>query len=466
MNNSNSEEVFNEVTHQDCSPEQEDIIESIREKDGIPGVAAAIVKDGEIVAAAGFGYRNRDAQLPMTVHTVSPLCSLTKSFTGVAVMQLVESGKLWLDEPVTSYLPSFRVADTEASRKMTPRILLCHKSGMGRTGHQSRMFTEPQPYKDRGEFVSQLAEVQLQTPPNAAFSYCNEGYATLGHLVETVSGIPLEDYFQSRIFDTVDMKRTYPRFSQWQSDTDRSHGYEKKEEDYEETHLPEDYSIYLSTGGICSTAYDFANYLIATMDYSNSPLLSSGSLDAMHTVSMPYGDTGWGYGFGWAIAWNAGRKIVSHGGGLSGIATYALMVPAEQFGVVVLANLSGDDARQIAEQLANSVLGTPLLRSIPEDPLPFKTRSTLQGADALAQYVGTYTRVYQDEEVQITIEIEAGKLAVRYADDEAIPYIAVGVDVFMSQRSGSWGTTVHFARDAEGNVTSLLQGGNLFQRRG
>ena len=100
----------------DFSPEQVDIIESIKEKEGIPGVAAAIVKDGEIIAAGGFGYRNRDAQLPMTAHTVSPLCSLTKSFTGVAVMQLVESGKIWLDEPVISYLPTFRVADIEASR--------------------------------------------------------------------------------------------------------------------------------------------------------------------------------------------------------------------------------------------------------------------------------------------------------------------------------------------------------------
>lgn len=447
----------------DFSPEQENIIESVRETNGIPGVAAAIVKDGEIVAAGGFGYRNRETPLPMTAHTVAPLCSLTKSFTGVAVMQLVDSGRISLDEPVVSYLPNFRVADGEASRKMTPRILLCHKSGMGRTGHQSRMFTEPQPYKDRGELVSQLAEVRLQTSPNAAFSYCNEGYATLGHLVETVSGIPLEDYFQSHIFDTVHMKRTYPRFSQWQSDTDRSHGYEKKEGDYEETQLPENYNIYLSTGGICSTAYDYANYLIATMDYTNSPLLSSGSLDAMHTVSMPYGDTGWGYGFGWNIAWNAGRKIVSHGGGLSGIATYALMVPAEQLGVVVLTNLGGGEARQIAEQLANSISGTPLLRPTPEYPLPFNTSYTLPGNDTLAQYVGTYTRAYQDEEVQITIEMAVDKLTVQYPDEEATPYIAIGTDVFMDHH---WGAIIHFVRDEEGKVNSLLQGGNLFQRCG
>ena len=126
----------------DFSPEQVDIIESIKEKNGIPGVAAAIVKNGEIVAVNGFGYRNRDAELPMTAHTVSPLCSLTKSFIGIAVMQLVDAEKLSLDEPVASYLPNFRVADIEASRKITPRILLCHKSGMGNTGHRARIWRE------------------------------------------------------------------------------------------------------------------------------------------------------------------------------------------------------------------------------------------------------------------------------------------------------------------------------------
>ena len=178
---------------------------------------------------------------------------------------------------------------------------------------------------------------------------------------------------------------------------------------------------------------------------------------------MPYGDTGWGYGFGWNIAWNAGRKIVSHGGGLSGIATYALMVPAEQLGVVVLTNLGGGEARQIAEQLANSVSGTPLLRPTPEDPLPFNTRYTLPGTDTFAQYVGTYIQVYQDEEVQITIEMAVDKLTVQYPAEDATPYIAIGTDVFMDHH---WGAIIHFVRDEEGKVNGLLQGGNLFQRCG
>lgn len=282
--------------------------------------------------------------------------------------------------------------------------------------------------------------------------------------METVSGIPLEDYFQSHIFDAVGMKRTYPRFSQWQAARDRSHGYVKKEGAYEETQLLEDYSISLSTGGICSTAYDYANYLIATMDYANSPILSSGSLDAMQTVSMPYGDTGWGYGLGWDIAWNAGRKIVSHSGGLPGIDTNALMVPAERLGVVVLTNFSAWGARQIAEHLASSVLGTPVLRPTFEDPLRFKTRYTLPGTNSLSQYVGMYTRGYQAEEHQIIVEMGADKLMVQYPNMEAIPFIAVTPDMFMSQHSGNW-RPIHFVRDAEGNVNNLLNRGLPYQRR-
>ena len=451
----------------DFSPEQEDIIESIKETRGIPGVAAAIVKNGEIVATGGFGRRNRDAQLPMTAHTVSPLCSLTKSFTGIAVMQLVDSGKLLLDEPVASYLSNFHVADIEASRKITPRSLLCHKSGMGNTGHRDRIWhEETNPYKDRADLVNQLTEVRLQTPPNAAFSYSNEGYVTLGHLVETVSGIPLEDYFQSHIFDAVGMKRTYPRFSQWYSDSDRSHGYEKKEGAYEETQLVADYSVSLSTGGICSTAYDYANYLMASLDYANSSLLSLGSLDAMQTVSMPYGDTGWGYGLGWEIIGNAGRKVVSHSGGLPGIATRALMIPSEQLGVVVLTNLIGWGARQIANQLANSVLGTSLLRPTYEDPLPVNTRYPVPSTDTLTQYVGTYTWVYREnEEAQITIEMEGRKLTARHSDVDATPLIAIGSDIFMDPHGGP--RPIHFLRDEEANVNNLLSGrGGLFQRRG
>ena len=114
-------------------------------------------------------------------------------------MQLVEQGKISLDEPAQTYLIDLMISDPETTRKITPRVLLSHKSGMGRTGHQPPMWREKiSPYQDRADLVSRLENIQMQTPPNTAWSYCNEGFVTLGRMVETVSGVPLEEYFETR----------------------------------------------------------------------------------------------------------------------------------------------------------------------------------------------------------------------------------------------------------------------------
>ena len=156
-----------------------------------------------------------------------------------------------------------------------------------------------------------------------------------------------------------------------------------------------------------------------------------------------------------------GHKIVSHGGGLPGIATNALMIPTEQLGVVVLTNLGGGSAREIAGQLANSVLGTSILRSTLEDPLPINTRYPLPDADILAQYVGTYTWAYANEEYRVTVEMKAGKLTIQYDDEDPTPFIAIGPDIFISDR---WGAIIHFVRDRERNVNGLVSaGGGLYQ---
>ena len=446
----------------DLTPAQQDIIAKATDAEGIPGVAVTIVVDGAIVAAGCLGHRDLERGLPMTANTVSPICSLTKSFTGVAVMQLVEAGKLWLDEPVVSYIPSFRVADEEASRKITPRMLLSHRSGMGRTGHQPRMFEERvSPYKDRADLVGRLRDVVLQSPPNAVWSYCNEGYVTLGLLVETLSGIGLEEYFETRIFQPVGMESTYTSFKRWRAASDRARGYDTSAGGHEESHLPEDYRIYLSTGGICSTAHDLARYQIATMAYSGSPLLSAGSLDQMHTVSTPYGDTGWGYGFGWRIGWNGPRKVVEHGGSLPGVATHSLMVPSEKIGVIVVTNLGRAEVARLAERLADTLLEEPLYRPHVDDPLPFTTAYRLSDED-LSSYVGSY--IFQQGTVDVAVD-GAGLGFIRHnadgGDPESRSRVAVGDDVFMAGEDGS---VVYFLRSDGAAVTGLLERGAQHNR--
>ena len=445
---------------------QQEIVQQAMASEAIPGVSVALVKDLEIVAEGGFGVRSIAGELPVTAHTVTPICSLTKSLTGAAVMQLVEEGRVWLDEPVASYLPGFRTADDEASRKITPRMLLSHKSGIGRTGHQRRMFAEElSPYHDRGDLVSRLSDVELQTPPNSAWSYCNEGFVTLGHLTETLRGEPLEQCFQRRIFDPVGMAGTFTSFSRWRDSADRSRLYNKTGSEYEESHLPADYSIYLSTGGICSTAHDLALYQIATMSYADSPILTAGSLDQMHTVSMPFGDTGWGYGLGWSISWAGATKVVAHGGGLPGVSTYSLIVPSRGVGAVVLTNLGGAKANIIAERLVGTLLGAPLFRDDPEADLPFETRWRTS-VESLREFAGEYAA---DEVGRAVVEAVGDGLNVTILPSEGsekqetMSARAVAEDLFMMRQRGS---VVSFVRDPAGDVTALLTGGSQYNRVG
>jgi CubicO group peptidase (beta-lactamase class C family) len=189
------------------------VVEAYRAEHDIPGAAIAVVQDGRITHEDGYGTANLETGAPPTPHTLWPIASLTKSFTGVAAMQLVEQGRLLLDEPIQSYLPAFRFADPEASRKITMRNLLLHAGGIGRSGHQDTLREiSDEAYPTRQQLVAALTTAIQQSAPNTAWSYSNEGYATAGHTMETAAGEPLEDLFQHGIFDRVGMTNTHPRF--------------------------------------------------------------------------------------------------------------------------------------------------------------------------------------------------------------------------------------------------------------
>lgn len=442
--------------------EQVEMIEAFRSDGNVPGVSVALVKSGEIVASGGFGYRNIEDQLPMNAGTISPIASLTKSFTGMAVMMLVEEGKLALDEPVQTWLPEFRVADADASRKMTPRMFLSHKSGIGRTGHQNAMWSGPSPYHDRADLISRLQEVELQSQPNEAWSYCNEGYVTLGHLIELQSGMPLHEFLEQRVFARLGLTSTRTNFLPWKQAEDRTTGYIPTPDGLKTAWLPDNYDIYLTTGGIVSTVLDLARCQILAMDYANHPLLSAGSLEQTHTISMPYGDSGWGYGLGWMVAWHDGLKVVEHSGGLAGVATHSLMVPGEGAGAVVLTNLSGAKAGDLAEQLAGSLIGRPLFRKSTSEPLPLRSNAAQPDSGERSRYSGEYTF----GTAKLTISDSGERLIAQpytpeFPDEPSTGLIAVGTDRFLTLQGAG---PVSFLTNDAGVPDRLLFGGNMYRR--
>ena len=453
--------------------EQDRMVRDFLDVYDIPGAAVAIVRGSTIVAEGGFGLADVDRALPATAHTVWPICSLTKSFTAVAAMQLVESQKLLLDAPVQTYLPGFRISDTAASERITSRLFLTHSSGLGRTGHQDRTREEQvNPYPTRKALVDALDSATLQSAPGVAFSYCNEGFATVGHAIETIAGVTLEEYFQRGILDRVGMQDSSVHFMDWKNATDRTFAYSRavgdpfdsgeRHGEYTVIRLNDDYQTFLSTGGIVSSAHDLALYQIASMNYDRSPLdLTVGSLDHMQSVQHPFGDTGWGYGLGYWVFWSGDVKVVGHSGGLPGISTYSMMIPSERSGIVVLTNRGDRPAFFLAEHLMNNLRGA-VWRESTNQSLPFVTRHPKRKAKELAEYEGEY--VFRSGTARVEA-VDGGLLIHAPSRLEgrplAISTAQVGPDSFMSTDEG---LSIAFIRDRTGQILRFLNGGYAYER--
>jgi CubicO group peptidase (beta-lactamase class C family) len=432
------------------------------ERAHIPGCAVAIVKEGT-VTAQGFGYADLDRRTPTTTDSLFPLASLTKSFTALAVMQLVQARRLELDRSVVDYIPGFRVADETAGPRMTVRMLLCHLSGLGRTTHLDTNMGAI--YASRADLVERLQTAVPQSAPGEAWSYSNEAYSTAGHLVDLFGGLPYEEYLTQRVLAPLGMKASTTDITAWKQSPHRARGYALNAEG-RATPVP-DLPISpasLPAGRLCSTAPDLARYLGAMMAYGSNPLLAQEQHKAMHTPSAVWGDTGWGYGLGWFIKSGPGGKVVHHGGNLPGVATHLFMLPAAKLGVVVLTNLTGTPAAHIAEELANLALGAPVLRASVRDPLPITTAYSpapawlSDGEGSFSAPLADMSIAVTDGQLRITQHLRLTGAVVQM---ETLP---IGDDLLMLVRGGSEGQPMRLLRNAEGAVDRLLLAGTLYRR--
>ena len=166
----------------------DEFVQSAMKSWNVPGVAVAIVKDGEVVLAKGYGLRNIQANLPVTADTIFPIASSSKAFTTMALGILVEEGKLAWDEPVTKYLPAFALKDEVAGERMTPRDLVTHRSGLPR--HDLVWYSAK---LSRTELVDRLPYLEPNEDFREKFQYQNLMFMTAGHLSAQVAGMSWED---------------------------------------------------------------------------------------------------------------------------------------------------------------------------------------------------------------------------------------------------------------------------------
>jgi len=245
----------------------------------LPGLALGIVHGDQIVHLHGFGASDQSGRA-VTAQTPFVIGSMTKSFTAMAIMQLVEAGKIQLDAPVQRYLSWFRVADPTASTRITVRNLLNQTSGIPTSAGVAFLSEQPGTLEQQ---VRNLSKVALTQPVGKTFQYSNSNYATLGLIIEAVSGQTYGSYIQQHIFDPLQMGHSFAS-EQSARQAGLAQGYHwlfgypvPVNEPYRLDMLP--------AGWLSSTAEDMSHYLIAQMNgghYGNASVLSPADIATMH----------------------------------------------------------------------------------------------------------------------------------------------------------------------------------------
>jgi len=327
----------------------------------IPGISLAIVEDGQVTLTRGYGLADRDQSRPMTPQTPVAVGSTTKPITATAIMQLVEAGAVELDAPVTRYLPWFNLDDPR-SAQITVRQLLSHTSGIP----ASASLTGAQDADALERRVRALEWEKLRSAPDERWEYANDGYNTLGLIVQAVSGMAYERYVAEKILAPLKMTRS--TFDPARAAAlGLAQGYVKRKGELraEKTRLTKAYN---PSGMLVTSAEDAGRYLAAVLNggaLDGVRMVSQASLDQMWAPAARVGDT-LEYGLGWFISQQEGLRAVVHPGEVLTMGSMFVLVPERRLGVAVLANRDVDGKDEIAEGVARLLLGMePVPREVP-----------------------------------------------------------------------------------------------------
>jgi CubicO group peptidase (beta-lactamase class C family) len=452
----------------------------------VPGLALAIVKDGRVVLAKGYGVRRMGDPTPVDAATRFGIASNTKLFTATALALLVEEGRLEWDRPVVDYLPAFAMSDPYVTRELTVRDLLVHRSGLG-LGAGDLLWWPPTAY-DRKEIARRLRYVPLATSFRSAYAYDNVLYLVAGEVIEAVSGRSWEDFVRTRILDRVGMTQSDVRHSAAVEGGNVA-GTHAEVNDTVRPVAPFASDNTNPAGGIMSGAADMARWMIVQLDSGRvdggrlfSPATTRELWREVTPIPIDAAPPGLshlrpnmlGYALGLTVRDYRGKYLLTHTGGLPGYVSRVAMIPELRLGVAVLTNQeSGAAFNSIAYWVLDHYLGV----KPPDYPAVYAevvsrnrernraiereaaaTRDSLSGPSlALVRYAGTYRDPWYGD---VVIAQEGGGLAIRFAQTPALvgDLVHWQHDTFLARwrdrelRADAYAT---FSLDADGSVREL-----------
>ena len=328
-----------------CGDEVDNFVRTTMEKQNIPGIAIAVVRDGKPARAQGYGLANLELEVPVTPDTIFQSGSVGKQFTAAGILLLAEEGKLKLDDPLALHFPTAPAT----WHRITIRHLLTHTSGIMDSDDDAydarRDYTEE-------EFLKIASKFPLEFAPGSQWSYCNTGYMILGILTSKLTDVHWSEFQKQRIFEPAGMT-TARVISESDIVKNRADGYERNEEGElrNQEWVPPSHNT-LADGSLYLTLRDLVAWDSALRERR---LLSEASYDAWWTPVSLGDDITFPYGFGWSLNEQRGRRLIEHGGSWQGFRSAIARYVEDDLTVVVLANAADTPTEAIAHEIAGIV---------------------------------------------------------------------------------------------------------------
>ncbi len=359
------------------------IADAIIKRGRVAALSIAVIRGRDTLVMKGYGMADIENEVPATPRTVYRIGSVTKQFTSVAIMQLVEQGKLSLDDDVTKYVPN---APTHG-RRVLVRHLLNHSSGIPSYtdvgGSFGRVMRQDLP---KDSLIATVKDDSLQFEPGSHFYYNNTGYFLLGMIIERVTGKPYGEYLHDVLFAPNGLSSTV-YCSVTPLIKHRAQGYDARptglvNADYISMDLP------YAAGSLCSTVGDLAAW---TRLLHSGKLVKESSFASMTTPAKLTSGRPMQYGFGLFMDTLGTHRRIHHGGGINGFISELAYYPDDSLTVVVLSNTAPAPSNEVADNLARVAFGMPLLPDKPVAPADLPISS-----DEITRLSGNYKVTWPD----------------------------------------------------------------------
>jgi CubicO group peptidase (beta-lactamase class C family) len=438
-------------------------LDAMQKYDELPGVSAIALNDQDVIWKGAFGLANPEMGLDMSPNTICSICSISKLFTSIAILNLYEEDRLRLDDEIQDLLPDYDLPQQfELSGPITIRKLLTHSSGLPRENAWSH-WTDPElEFPTKEQIMDRLSEQETLYPSSTYFQYSNLAMALLGFVVEEVSGQSYEDYVSDLILNPLSLTDTRPGMPEelWGTQMALGHSYETMEGEQLRLPMFEPNGV-TPAAGFSSTVEDladFAAWQFRLYEAEEEEILHPSTIKNMHNIHWMDSDFGTSWGLGFAVYKGPDNKRwVGHGGHCPGYKTTLMMNPETKMAYSVMINSSNPNPTKYARGIHGIISRADSIEPAGEEM-----------AEELAEYAGyyqgevmrsvSYVGTWGDKLVMMGLPVDD--------PGEFNTYRRVDKDHFVRIRDNDDdGESMRFIRNEEGEIVQMKYYDNYISNR-